>query len=176
MISMACDPGAKRFVSQSEMTPVDFTGFPPRRGPKRNGREIDGGSEFSSPLRGPCRAVSLTPPRGSTARRETAVLTDALSTRPTGRRKRHWFGDPAGQVTKLRRLGNGAASYWNRSKWTRKCRRQFAVAGKANRSGDGRIVREFDSCRDVARPGFRRRARRREPFPRLDGATAPGVH
>src|SRR5262249_23941703 len=40
MISMASDPGAKRFVSHGEMRPVDFADFPPRRGSKRNDREI----------------------------------------------------------------------------------------------------------------------------------------
>jgi hypothetical protein len=37
MISRTYDQGAKRFVSLGEMTPVDFIGFPPHRGPKRNG-------------------------------------------------------------------------------------------------------------------------------------------
>jgi hypothetical protein len=43
MISMAYDRGAKRFVSLGEMRPVDFVGFPPRRGPNRRDREIDAG-------------------------------------------------------------------------------------------------------------------------------------
>jgi len=43
MISRAYDLGAKSFVSLGEMNPVDFAGFPFRRGAKRNGREIDGG-------------------------------------------------------------------------------------------------------------------------------------
>jgi hypothetical protein len=37
MISRTYDPVAKRFVSLGEMNPVDFTGVPFRRGPKRNG-------------------------------------------------------------------------------------------------------------------------------------------
>ena len=42
MISMTYGPGAKPIVSLGEMNPIDFAGFPPRRSPKRNGREIDG--------------------------------------------------------------------------------------------------------------------------------------
>jgi hypothetical protein len=42
MISMTYDQGAKRSVSLGEMNPVDFAGFPPRRGAKRKDREING--------------------------------------------------------------------------------------------------------------------------------------
>src|SRR6185312_17017771 len=37
MMSMTYDRGAKPFVSLCEMNPVDFAGFPPRRGPKTQG-------------------------------------------------------------------------------------------------------------------------------------------
>ena len=43
MNSRTYDQGAKRFVSLGEMNPVDFAGFPPRRGPKRKDREINSG-------------------------------------------------------------------------------------------------------------------------------------
>jgi len=43
MISRTYDPVAKRLIAFGEMKPVDFAGFPSRRGPKRKGREIDGG-------------------------------------------------------------------------------------------------------------------------------------
>jgi hypothetical protein len=43
MISRTYDFVAKRFISFGEITPVDFIGFSPRRGPKRNACEIDGG-------------------------------------------------------------------------------------------------------------------------------------
>ena len=79
MISRAYACVAKPFVSLGEMKSFDFAGFPPRRGPKRNGREIDGG----------LRACAT----------DVARLCD-----PEGRRM----------------IANGAASHWNRSKWTRK--------------------------------------------------------
>jgi hypothetical protein len=40
MISSTYDPVAKRFISFGEITPIDFIGLSPRRGPKRTGREI----------------------------------------------------------------------------------------------------------------------------------------
>jgi hypothetical protein len=43
MISMAYARVAKPFVSLGEMNPSASAGFPPHRGPKRDGREIDGG-------------------------------------------------------------------------------------------------------------------------------------
>src|SRR6185437_1177585 len=64
-ISRTCARLAKPFISLREMNPVVFAGFPPRRDPKRSGREIDGRPRTSSePPRG---RVSKDSPAGANA-------------------------------------------------------------------------------------------------------------
>jgi len=47
MISRTYDQGAKPLVSLCEMNPFVCAGFPPRRGPKAQWREIDGAFGFA---------------------------------------------------------------------------------------------------------------------------------